>query len=258
MSDKRNVLNTMFVFSIVVHILLGAAWSAHRLYTAQNAAAPTLQIFAVLKPAFVPDVTSPLTASSAPTNDSVSVPADTTLGKKSLGDLVHSANLQKIVLPTLSAKPPNELNAATDAIVSVPMGPFQSEIDAKKAWINVAESVNYDLLRGISMDISQGEYRLPDELDTRVRAKGDLTIEYPLVAAAIGKEAVVYVLLLLDEQGRKASVQVIRGSPDFDDAVLQSLEKVEFRPAILKQVAVRSLLILEFEFRRDPPEVGSL
>jgi TonB family protein len=106
------------------------------------------------------------------------------------------------------------------------------------------------------MDVTNGEYLLPGEVDLRVRAKGDLSIEYPLIAAAMGKEAVTYVLLLIDEQGKKLRVQIVRGDADFNNAVLEALEKVEFRPAMLKGMPVRSLLLLEFEFRRNPPEIG--
>jgi TonB family protein len=258
MNGRRNAFFTMFVMSIAFHLLLGVAWSVHRLYTVQNLADVKPQTFRVVKIAPLLTLVEPVRP--------INVPIVPTQAPSLAPDKARPSApvVSKLVQPPNSAalapiiQPPSELLAANEDSANMPMGPFQSKIDPKKAWINVAESVNYDLLRGISMDISKGEYRLPDELDIRVRAKGDLTIEYPLIAAAMGKEAVVYVLLLIDERGQKARVQVIRGSPDFDDAVLQSLEKVEFRPAILKQVAVRSLLILEFEFRRDPPEVGSL
>jgi TonB family protein len=250
MNGKRGVFITMFAVSIAIHVLLGAAWSAHRLHTSHNAVVPSPQIFAVLKPASASPITFPQLELSRPTKNSVATPTHTISSKEEPKDLAPS---QEDVIPTLS----NKLSAVTNAAASAPMGPFVSTIDPKKAWINVAESINYNLLRGISMDISNGEYRLPDELDVRVRAKGDLTIEYPLIAAAVGKEAVIYVLLLLDEQGQKTRVQIARGDPDFDDAVLKALEKVEFRPAMLKGTPVRSLLILEFEFRRDAPETGS-
>lgn len=255
MNGRRNVFITMFVMSIAFHLLLGAAWSVHRLHTVQNLADVKPQTFRVVKIAPLPTRAEPVRAINVPIPVPPVAPSKIRPSTPAASKLVPSQN-SAVLTPII--QPPSELLGANEDSANMPMGPFQSKIDPKKAWINVAESVNYDLLRGISMDISKGEYRLPDELDTRVRAKGDLTIEYPLIAAAMGKEAVVYVLLLIDEQGQKARVQVIRGSPDFDDAVLQSLEKIEFRPAIIKRVAVRSLLILEFEFRRDPPEVGSL
>ncbi len=254
MNGRRGALITMFVASISIHILLGMAWSAYRLYTIRNTAMASPQIFTVLELKSRLQNTSPPSASNAPTKDFVSTPNHVERVK----DLALTPNLQKNAPITLPNKQYNELDFVTPTTAtSGPMGPFQSEIDPKKSWINVAESVNYNLLRGISMDISSGEYRLPDELDVRVRAKGDLAIEYPLIPAAIGKEAVIYVLLLIDEQGQKIRVQIVRGDPDFDGAVLKALEKVEFRPAILKREPVRSLLLLEFEFRRNPPEMSS-
>ncbi len=245
----------MFVMSIAFHLLLGAAWSVHRLHTTQNLADAKPRTFRVVEIAPLPTRAEPARPANMPTQAPSLAPDKVRSGAPVASKLVLPQDAAEL---TPISQPPSELLAANEDSANMPTGPFQSKIDPKKAWINVAESVNYDLLRDISLDISKGEYRLPDELDTRVRAKGDLTIEYPLIAAAMGKEAVVYVLLLIDEQGQKARVQVIRGSPDFDDEVLQSLEKIEFRPAMLKHVAVRSLLILEFEFRRDPPEIGSL
>ncbi len=250
MNGKRGVLITMFAVSIAIHILLGAAWSAHRLQTLDNTVVSSPQIFAVLKPASASTITFPQLELSGPKKDSAATPTHTISSKEGSEDLAPS---QEDVIPTLS----NKLSADTNAAASAPMGPFVSTVDPKKAWINVAESVNYNLLRGISMDISNGEYRLPDELDVRVRATGDLTIEYPLIAAALGKEAVIYVLLLIDERGKKLRVQIVRGDEDFNSTVLEALEKVEFRAALLKQTPVRSLLLLEFEFRRNPPEIGS-
>ena len=242
----------MFAISVAIHLLLGAVWSATRLYSVQNVQDSSQNTFTLVRPATITRAIQP-------------APSLVTTGTPSATSKTES---RQVIPPELIIKPPSEfalgakINGASEwqfeDATNLRMGPFQSEIDPKKAWINVAESVNYDLLRGISMDISQGEYRLPDELDARVRAKGELTIEYPLIAAVIGKEAVIYVLLLIDEEGKKIRVQIVRGDPDFDNAVLQSLEKVEFRPAMLKQVPVRSLLLLEFEFRRNPPEIGSL
>jgi TonB family protein len=251
MNDRRNVIVTMFAISIAVHLFLSVVWSANRLYSVQNSADPPRQVFTVVITELISHVNEPQSAIQT-SNPALSKtePDKITSDESTTPRAVTSA------MPASGHK--SEQSAVTTDNARPPIGPFQSTIDRKKAWINVAESVNYDLLRGISMDISQGEYRLPDELDTRVRAKGDLTIEYPLIAAALGKEAAVYVLLLIDEQGQKLRVQIVRGDPDFDNAVLQSLEKIEFRPAMLKRVPVRSLLLLEFEFRRDPPEIGSL
>jgi TonB family protein len=257
MKSKRRVLIAMFIVSIAIHLLLGAVWSVHRLYTIKNMVNANARVFIAVRLDTSTHIIEPTLAVSVPTKETFPTSSNNPLRRSAPSDSTHQT-----AKPTQAPAPSNikssELNSTTEAVVNAPMGPFQSKIDPKKAWINVAESVNYDLLRGISMDISQGEYRLPDELDIRVRAKGDLTIEYPLIAAAMGKEAVIYVLLLIDEQGQKLRMQIVRGDPDFDNAVLQSLKKVEFRPAMLRGMPVRSLLLLEFEFRRNPPDIGSL
>jgi TonB family protein len=257
MRGKGRVFITMFIISLMIHFLFAAIWSAQRFYTIQNMVEPVPRVFTAVRPSSLPHITKPQAVHAESTNAPVSKPTKNPPRKDAPKDAITRIVAQLTALPVPSDLQPAELRQI-EAAPTLPMGPFQSAIDPKKAWINVAESLNYDLLRGINMDVSQGEYRLPGEVDLRVRAKGDLTIEYPLIAAALGKEAMVYALLLVDEQGQKVRVQIARGDPDFDNAVLQSLEKVEFRPAMLKQVPVRSLLLLEFEFRRNPPEIGSL
>jgi TonB family protein len=251
-NNKRNVLVTMLIASTMIHVLLGALWSATRLYSAQNLAASTSQDFTVLKMPSSDRVEVPRMARSLEPAGVVVLPLpnDTATESPVRGPIT-----------TPSATPPSQAkrqSSVADVPANAPMGPFVSAIDPKKAWINVAESVNYNVLRGISMDVSQGKYLLPDELDVRVRAKGDLVIEYPFIAAALGKEALVYVLLLIDEQGTKTRVEIARGDADFDQAVLHALEKIEFRPAMLKRMPVRSLLLLEFDFRREAPRPSPL
>ena len=181
MNGRRKVFFTMFVMSIALHILLGAAWSVHRLYTVINLADVKPQTFTVVKIS-PPTRAEPESAISVPSRDALQMPGKTQPSAPAASTLVPSPNL---VDPMPIIQSPSTLSAISEGSANRPMGPFQSKIDPKKAWINVAESVNYDLLRGISMDVSRGEYRLPDELDTRVRAKGDLGVEYPLIAAAI-------------------------------------------------------------------------
>jgi TonB family protein len=257
MKGKSRAFITMFVISLAIHSLLAAIWSAQRFYTIHNTIEPVPQVFTAVRPSSLPPVTKPTVAQADSPNVPISVPTKNPPRTKIPNDAATETVDRLKSEPALSDPQPTE-QGEINTTSNLQMGPFQSTIDPKKAWINVAESLNYDLLRGISMDVSQGEYRLPGEVDLRVRAQSDLAIEYPLIAAALGKEAVIYVLLLIDEQGQKIRTQIVRGDPDFDNAVLQSLEKVEFRPAMLKQVPVRSLLLLEFEFRRNPPEIGSL
>jgi TonB family protein len=255
MNGKRRVLVTMFVFSMLIHLLFAAIWSAHQLYTVQNMIDLTPRIFSVVMPPKLTHVNQPEPAQIVHTEESATV--NQVHPESTASELAPKTILSFAPITALNLKQPINPNVSP-AKANMPMGPFQSEIDPKKAWINVAESIDYSLLRGISMDVSGGEYRLQSDLEKRVGATGNLTIEYPLIAAALGKEAVVYVLLLIDEEGRKSRVQVLRGDVDFDNAVLLALEKVEFRPGMSKSKPVRSLMMLEFEFRRNPPKPGSL
>jgi periplasmic protein TonB len=252
MVGKRSVLVTMFIFSMLIHLLLAALWSAHRLHSVQTMISVSLRTFTVVRPPELPSEVKlvPL--------QKVRKPDATNLRQLQRENTANELAPKALTSPAATApsgvQQPIKPDPSPDEAANMPMGPFQSAIDPKKAWINVAESIEYSLLQGISIDISGGEYRLQSGLDTRVLAKGDLTIEYPLAAAALGSEAVVYVLLLIDEDGSKSRVQVVRGDPDFDRAVLQALERVEFRPGVLRGNPVRSLIMLEFKFRRNPPK----
>lgn len=246
----------MLFLSAFTHFVLAAAWSTHRLHTVQNMIDHSPRAFTMVKPPELPRVKQPLPRQSV----HAEVP---TIIRQSRRENT-SSELAPKVTSSLSAPStaPNLIEPIKPDVSladgNMPMGPFQSEIDPKRAWINVAESIDYSLLRGISMDVSGGEYRLQGDLDKRVAAKGNLTIEYPLIAAALGNEAMVYVLLLIDEEGKKSRVEIVQGDADFSVAVLQALDKVEFRPGVLKNKPVRSIMLLEFEFRRNPPEPGSL
>jgi outer membrane biosynthesis protein TonB len=256
MNGKRRVLATMLFLSALIHFVFAAAWSAHRLHTVQNMIDLSPRVFTIVKPPELPRVKQPLSKQSV----LAEVP---TIVRHSPRENTASELAPKV---TISLSAPSRAPSLKQPVkpevtvvdANMPMGPFQSEIDPKKAWINVAESIDYSLLQGISMDVSGGEYRLQGDLDKRVAAKGNLTIEYPLIAAIVGKEAVVYVLLLIDEEGKKSRMQVVHGDPDFSNTVLQALDKVEFRPGVLRDRPVRSIMLLEFEFRRNPPEPGSL
>jgi TonB family protein len=254
MAGKRSVLVTMFVFSMLIHLLLAALWSAHRLHSVQNMISLSPRTFTVVKSRELSIEVKPVPLQNVSKLDA---PTMHQLERENTaGEVAPKTSKSSVATVPSSVRQPIRPDPRVDEAANMPMGPFQSAIDPKKAWINVAESIEYSLLQGISIDISGGEYRLQGSLDTRVLAKGDLSIEYPLIAAALGNEAVVYVLLLIDEDGSKSRVQVVRGDPDFNGAVLQALENVEFRPGVLRDKPVRSLMMLEFQFRRNPPEPG--
>jgi periplasmic protein TonB len=155
-------------------------------------------------------------------------------------------------------KTPRDLEIGPPRQTNTDEGPFVSPIDRSTAWMNVAEVTNYALLQGVSIDVTNGEFRLSTELDVRVRARGDLVLEYPIDAALLGEEGAVYIMLLIDEQGGKRDVRVLNGKPVFVAAVLRALEPIQFTPGRLRGNPVRSILLLEFDFRREPPPLGVL
>jgi outer membrane biosynthesis protein TonB len=160
--------------------------------------------------------------------------------------------------PEPAKRPPRDVETGPPRQTNTEEGPFVSPIDRSTAWMNVAEVVNYELLRGVPIDVSNGEYRLSTELDVRVRARGDLVLEYPVDAALLGEEGAVYIMLLIDEQGAKRDVRVLNGKPVFAATVLRALEPIQFTPGRIRGNAVRSILLLEFDFRREPPPLGVL
>jgi hypothetical protein len=246
MNDSAKLFITAVIVSIAAHAMLAVAYSAYRRHVVVTTSDTAPRAFDVFNARL-----AKVEAKPAPTPTKAAPALSKTPMLSDAPPVLRSA--PALPIPPVSVEAELLVMPATE-IALKPPGPFISPIDPKHAWINVAESVNYDLMRGVTMDISQGEYRLSGEVDVRVRARGDLAIEYPLFAAALGKEAVLYVLLLIDEQGRKNRVEVIRGDIEFHESILQALERVEFRPAMLKNQPVKALLLLEFEFRRAGPD----
>jgi hypothetical protein len=137
MKSRRAAFITMFVTSLVIHFLLAAAWSVHRLRTVKNITDITPQIFTVIRPASLPHIVEPILGPKLSTRDPVSTPTNNPPKKHTPIDAVLPPP------PASSVQHSNGTDniAAAEASVSIPMGPFQSTIDPKKAWINVAESV---------------------------------------------------------------------------------------------------------------------
>ena len=143
MKSNRSVLITMFAISVGIHLFLSAVWSASRIYGAQNRADESTRTFTVIE-----TLPAPVARESAPArmnNTNVSTPPKTSDKLKS----------RELSAPELTQKtpPPDKFSEDTytagnerTGLEHLRVGPFQSEIDPKKAWINVAESNNYQLL----------------------------------------------------------------------------------------------------------------
>jgi hypothetical protein len=117
------------------------------------------------------------------------------------------------------------------------------------AQVNVAESHDYDLLKGFSMDISKGHFALQTELEVRVKALDELKIYYPFsLATAMRKREYVYIVLLIDELGNTVRMQPLFGQERLYNTTMDALEKVRFTPGIVRGEGHKSLLLLEFEY----------
>ena len=90
-------------------------------------------------------------------------------------------------------------------------------------------------------------YFRASELNERAILLNQADIVYPETALATGISGVVTLRLLIDHQGtlRDASVMDSRPAGVFENAALEAVRTLRFRPAIRKGVAVGSVKIIE-------------
>jgi len=78
-----------------------------------------------------------------------------------------------------------------------------------------------------------------------------LPINYPYLAQLKGHQGIVQVLVSIDSQGHviDASIEESSGSTILDQAAVQHVQTLNFKPATINREPVRSLMKLTFEFR---------
>lgn len=78
---------------------------------------------------------------------------------------------------------------------------------------------------------------------------------YPEAAARVGVEAIVDVLVEIDAGGEVVGVEVVRWAGyQLDEATVQTIRQLHFRPAMRDGVAVPLRVLLRYNFRRPPKE----
>jgi protein TonB len=76
---------------------------------------------------------------------------------------------------------------------------------------------------------------------------------YPQLALEAGLEGTVYVKVLVGEDGRVLSAEVIRSDvlPAMEKAALEAAKKCRFKPARQRTTPVRASVVIPFHFRLD-------
>ena len=102
-------------------------------------------------------------------------------------------------------------------------------------------------------------YYRASELDERAVALNFADVVYPERALAEGTRGAVTLRLLIDFEGtlRDASVLDARPAGVFENAALDAVRSLRFRPAIRNGVAVGSVKIIEVPFDPDCTRTGS-
>lgn len=97
------------------------------------------------------------------------------------------------------------------------------------------------------------------ELDERAMPLNQVDVVYPETALAAGTRGVVTLRLLIDHEGslRDASVTDSRPAGVFENAALEAVMALRFRPAMRNGVAVGSIKIIEVPFDPDCTRTGS-
>ena len=102
-------------------------------------------------------------------------------------------------------------------------------------------------------------YYRSSELDERAMALNVTDVEYPERALAERTRGVVTLRLLIDDAGtlREASVVDAQPAGVFENAALDAVRSLRFRPAIRHGVAVGSIKLIEVPFDPDCTRTGS-
>jgi protein TonB len=102
-------------------------------------------------------------------------------------------------------------------------------------------------------------YYRASELDERAIPLNQVDVVYPETALAAGTGGVVTLRLLIDHEGRlrDASVTDSRPAGVFENAALDAVWSLRFRPAMRNGVAVGSIKLIEVPFDPDCKRTGS-
>jgi len=97
------------------------------------------------------------------------------------------------------------------------------------------------------------------DLDERALPLNVVDVAYPESALADGVKGVVRLRLLIDHQGilREATVTGSQPAGTFDNAALDAVRALRFRPAIRNGVPVGSIKVIEVPFDPDCNRTGS-
>ena len=97
------------------------------------------------------------------------------------------------------------------------------------------------------------------ELDERAIPLNQVDVDYPPAALASGVSGVVKLRLLIDRAGVLREASVIEAQPAgvFEDAALEAVHALRFRPAIRQGIAVGSVKLIEVPFYPDCTRTGS-
>lgn len=102
-------------------------------------------------------------------------------------------------------------------------------------------------------------YYRASELDERAVPLNQADLAYPESALAAGTRGVVTLRLLIDHEGtlREATVTDARPAGVFENAALEAVKTLHFRPAMRNGVAVGSVKLIEVPFEPDCKRTGS-
>lgn len=102
-------------------------------------------------------------------------------------------------------------------------------------------------------------YYRASELDERAIPLNQVDVAYPETALAAGTGGVVTLRLLIDHEGRlrDASVTGSRPAGVFENAALEAVLSLRFRPAMRNGVPVGSIKLIEVPFDPDCNRTGS-
>jgi len=90
---------------------------------------------------------------------------------------------------------------------------------------------------------------LPESASPPQALGSNVVPAYPEQARSVGREGVVILKIVIDEEGRVASVEVMRGDEPFASAAVRAVQSWRYRPATLGGTPISIYRIVKVPFR---------
>jgi protein TonB len=153
------------------------------------------------------------------------------------------------VRPVKGLPPPRPLVAPPDVPVEKP-----AEAEPTGEPVEIASATGSGRYGGAAISPGAEPHRsepihLPESASPPQALSSNVVPAYPEQARSTGREGVVILKIVIDEEGRVTSVEAMRGDEPFASAAVRAVRSWRYRPATLGGTAISIYRIVKVPFR---------